>query len=64
MTLCGHATLASAHALWTTGRADADAPIVFETLSGALTATPAKARKRPGRTRLNHAGGRRRGHHD
>lgn len=41
VTLCGHATLASAHALWTTGRADAGAPIVFETLSGALTAKPA-----------------------
>lgn len=44
VTLCGHATLASAHALWTTGRADAGAPIVFETLSGALTAKPATAR--------------------
>ena len=44
VTLCGHATLASAHALWTTGRADADAPIVFETLSGALTAKPSSAR--------------------
>lgn len=44
VTLCGHATLASAHALWTTGRADAGAPIVFETLSGALTATPGSAR--------------------
>jgi PhzF family phenazine biosynthesis protein len=38
VTLCGHATLASAHALWSTGRAAAGAPIVFETLSGALTA--------------------------
>ena len=51
VTLCGHATLASAHALWTTGRADAGAPIVFETLSGALTAKPGSARAgtaRPG----------------
>jgi PhzF family phenazine biosynthesis protein len=44
VTLCGHATLASAHALWSTGRADVHAPIVFETLSGALTAKPASAR--------------------
>ena len=51
VTLCGHATLASAHALWTTGRADAGAPIVYETLSGALTAKPGSARAgsaRPG----------------
>jgi PhzF family phenazine biosynthesis protein len=47
VTLCGHATLASAHALWSTGRADAGSPIVFETLSGALTARPTTAR--PGR---------------
>jgi PhzF family phenazine biosynthesis protein len=40
VTLCGHATLASAYALWSTGRAATDAPIVFETLSGALTARP------------------------
>jgi PhzF family phenazine biosynthesis protein len=40
VTLCGHATLASAHALWSTGRSHAGAPIVFETLSGALTARP------------------------
>jgi PhzF family phenazine biosynthesis protein len=40
VTLCGHATLASAHALWSTGRTHAGAPIVFETLSGALTARP------------------------
>jgi PhzF family phenazine biosynthesis protein len=44
VTLCGHATLASAHALWSTGRADTGAPIVFETLSGALTAKPSSAR--------------------
>ncbi len=47
VTLCGHATLASAHALWTTGRADAGAAIVFDTLSGPLTARPCTAR--PGR---------------
>ncbi|MBM4381765.1 MAG: PhzF family phenazine biosynthesis protein [Deltaproteobacteria bacterium] len=36
--LCGHATLASAHVLWETGRAKPDAPIAFATLSGTLTA--------------------------
>ena len=37
--LCGHATLAAAHALWQTGRVeDTDAPLVFHTLSGLLTA--------------------------
>jgi PhzF family phenazine biosynthesis protein len=36
--LCGHATLASAHALWETGRADPAAAIAFATLSGTLTA--------------------------
>lgn len=35
--LCGHATLASAFALWETRRADPDTPIVFETRSGELT---------------------------
>jgi PhzF family phenazine biosynthesis protein len=39
--LCGHATLASAHALWSVGRAAADQPLHFETLSGVLTARPA-----------------------
>ncbi|GAB5517832.1 MAG: PhzF family phenazine biosynthesis protein [Rhodothermales bacterium] len=38
--LCGHATLASAHALWAAGHAAAGEPIVFDTLSGTLTATP------------------------
>lgn len=33
--LCGHATLASAHVLWNMGRVKG--PIVFHTLSGALT---------------------------
>jgi predicted PhzF superfamily epimerase YddE/YHI9 len=37
--LCGHATLASAHALWETGRLAADAPARFETLSGSLFAS-------------------------
>jgi PhzF family phenazine biosynthesis protein len=40
VTLCGHATLASAYALWSTDRAPAGAPIVFDTLSGELTARP------------------------
>ena len=35
--LCGHATLASAHALWTEGIVAADDPIVFDTKSGLLT---------------------------
>ncbi|MBI3565407.1 MAG: PhzF family phenazine biosynthesis protein [Elusimicrobia bacterium] len=36
--LCGHATLAAAHALWETGRLPADAVAAFETRSGRLTA--------------------------
>lgn len=36
--LCGHATLASAHALWESGRVASGAPIAFQTLSGVLTA--------------------------
>jgi PhzF family phenazine biosynthesis protein len=36
--LCGHATLASAHVLWSVGAAPPDAEIAFETLSGRLTA--------------------------
>ena len=36
--LCGHATLASAHALWEAGRVPKTASIAFETLSGILTA--------------------------
>jgi PhzF family phenazine biosynthesis protein len=35
--LCGHATLASAHALWETGRLQAGAPARFHTKSGLLT---------------------------
>jgi PhzF family phenazine biosynthesis protein len=38
--LCGHATLASAHALWQLGRVDRQARIAFETRSGVLTAEP------------------------
>jgi predicted PhzF superfamily epimerase YddE/YHI9 len=38
--LCGHATLASAHVLWETGRAPKSQPIRFHTKSGLLTATP------------------------
>ena len=36
--LCGHATLASAHVLWTEGVTSTEAPIHFETASGRLTA--------------------------
>ncbi len=35
--LCGHATLASAHILWTEGLADSSLPIRFHTKSGVLT---------------------------
>src|SRR5262245_14690579 len=35
--LCGHATLASAHVLWSTNRADRGSPIQFHTRSGVLT---------------------------
>ena len=37
--LCGHATLASAHVLWTEGHAPRDRPVRFETLSGVLVAS-------------------------
>lgn len=37
--LCGHATLASAHILWETGRVPGDETIRFTTRSGILTAT-------------------------
>lgn len=36
--LCGHATLASAHVLWTEGLASVEAPVHFDTASGRLTA--------------------------
>lgn len=36
--LCGHATLATAHALWWSGRFPADQPLKFHTRSGVLTA--------------------------
>ena len=36
--LCGHATLASAHVLWETGRLGTEAPARFQTKSGWLTA--------------------------
>ena len=36
--LCGHATLASAHVLWESGRLNQDATAQFHTLSGLLTA--------------------------
>ncbi|HXT00649.1 MAG TPA: PhzF family phenazine biosynthesis protein, partial [Elusimicrobiota bacterium] len=38
VSLCGHATLASAHALWESGRVAAGREIRFETKSGTLTA--------------------------
>ncbi|HEX3146910.1 MAG TPA: PhzF family phenazine biosynthesis protein, partial [Gemmataceae bacterium] len=37
--LCGHATLASAHALWESGRAKVESPIRFHTRSGVLSCT-------------------------
>jgi PhzF family phenazine biosynthesis protein len=37
--LCGHATLASAHVLWSTDAAQRDKPISFHTRSGVLIAT-------------------------
>jgi PhzF family phenazine biosynthesis protein len=37
--LCGHATLASAHVLWSEGRARLDQPIRFHTRSGLLSAS-------------------------
>ncbi len=37
--LCGHATLASAHYLWETGRAERNRTLTFHTLSGQLTAS-------------------------
>jgi PhzF family phenazine biosynthesis protein len=38
--LCGHATLASAHFLWETGRLPKDRTARFETRSGTLSASP------------------------
>jgi predicted PhzF superfamily epimerase YddE/YHI9 len=38
--LCGHATLASAHALWSTGMAPAGETLRFATRSGTLAASP------------------------
>ena len=35
--LCGHATLATAHALWTNGYASPEKPLRFQTRSGVLT---------------------------
>jgi PhzF family phenazine biosynthesis protein len=37
--LCGHATLASAHVLWETGRVADGEPIAFDSAGGRLTAT-------------------------
>lgn len=40
--LCGHATLASAHYLWTNGHAQINQPLQFHTQSGLLTAQSTK----------------------
>lgn len=40
--LCGHATLASAHVLWSEGLASPDEVLRFETASGRLSAAPGK----------------------
>jgi PhzF family phenazine biosynthesis protein len=37
--LCGHATLATAHVLWQSGRLGLESPAHFDTLSGRLTCT-------------------------
>lgn len=42
--LCGHATLASAHVLWESGTVPRNAPICFQTASGALGASLANGR--------------------
>jgi PhzF family phenazine biosynthesis protein len=39
MDMCGHATLASAHVLWSTGEHPPDRPARFDTRAGMLTAT-------------------------
>lgn len=41
--LCGHATLASAHAIWETATVPRNAAITFDTLSGPLVARPGDA---------------------
>jgi len=38
--LCGHATLAAAHALWDTGVAPPTSPLLFHTRSGPLPVVP------------------------
>jgi PhzF family phenazine biosynthesis protein len=43
VSLCGHATLASAHVLWEAGRAPRDRPLRFHTQSGVLTARTGEA---------------------
>lgn len=48
--LCGHATLATAHALWWAGLRSDQAPLVFQTKSGALTCT--RRLSETGRTRI------------
>ena len=46
--LCGHATLASAHVLWEEGHLPPDAPAVFHTRSGRLSAVAARRLDRNG----------------
>jgi len=43
--LCGHATLATAHALWQSGRASREEALAFHTRSGVLRCTPADERR-------------------
>jgi PhzF family phenazine biosynthesis protein len=46
--LCGHATLASAHVLWESGRLAPGAPALFDTLSGRLSARRAEGESETG----------------
>jgi PhzF family phenazine biosynthesis protein len=52
--LCGHATLASAHALWSNAEVPSDQPIVFDTRSGPLTC---RRRVHPANVSAEDAGG-------
>jgi PhzF family phenazine biosynthesis protein len=51
--LCGHATLASAHALWQQGLAKPDDAIQFSTKSGILKAAPAQSETGRGEIELD-----------
>jgi len=46
--LCGHATLASAHVLWESGRLAPGTPALFDTLSGRLSARRAEGERETG----------------